>query len=251
MSFLLSSVFVFRKMPVIPVMIIGFYIKAYPSAGISAFSGRSHGDCISKYPPHETSSGRFSNEVESVCAASDADTGVRLGALKGTEANIISDEGLKQGFSYLILAKAGKDLKRRNPGMISDERLYAYLQEIIREEAIESDPVSKWLNKRRDSLNQHLRSRFKSDPYALLSAITTGERSVMSEELKDAFNASGLAHMLSISGTHFGLFSTFMFFIFRFVILSMPYKHLQRFTIYLTPSQASAIISCRSCFSIS
>lgn len=247
-SFLLSSGFLFfrKRYLLIPVMIIGFlyaFLRHTPPPDISAFSGKEVViDCISKDPPHETSSGRFSNEVE-ISSASDADTGGHLGALKGAEVNIISDEGLKQGFSYRILAKTGKDLKRRNPGMISDERLYANLQEIIGEEEIGSDPFSKWLNERRDRLNQHLRSRFKSDPYALLSAITTGERSVMSEELKDAFNASGLAHMLSISGTHFGLFSTFMFFIFRFVILSMPYKYLQRFTIYLTPSQAAAIIS--------
>lgn len=247
-SLLLSSVFLFfrKRYLLLPVMIIGFlyaFLRHTPPPDISAFSGREVViDCISKGPPHETSSGRFGNEAE-IMSAADADTGRSLGALKGAEVNIISDEGLKQGFSYRILAKAGKDLKRRNPGMISDERLYAYLQEIIREEAIASDPVSKWLNERRDSLNRYLKSRFKSDPYALLSAIITGERSVMSEGLRDAFNASGLAHMLSISGTHFGLFSTFMFFIFRFVILSMPYKYLQRFTIYLTPSQAAAIIS--------
>ena len=56
-------------------------------------------------------------------------------------------------------------------------------------------------------LNRHISDNFNDDSGALISAITTGQRGNMSEGLKDAFNSTGLAHILSISGTHFGIFS--------------------------------------------
>ncbi len=77
----------------------------------------------------------------------------------------------------------------------------------------------------------------------MVSAITTGERRYINEELRDAFNSSGLAHILSISGTHFGLFSIFLFGGFRFLIKYLPYRVLQRITIYVTPSQGAAIFT--------
>jgi competence protein ComEC len=60
--------------------------------------------------------------------------------------------------------------------------------------------------------------------------------------LRNSFNATGLAHILSISGTHFGLFSMFLFGIFSFLIKALPYRILQRITIFLTPSQGAALL---------
>src|SRR4030042_1482968 len=64
----------------------------------------------------------------------------------------------------------------------------------------------------------------------------------MDEGLRDSFNVTGLAHILSISGTHFGLFSMLLFGMFSFLIKAFPYRSLQRITIFLTPSQAAAIL---------
>jgi competence protein ComEC len=61
-------------------------------------------------------------------------------------------------------------------------------------------------------------------------------------ELRNAFNITGLTHILSISGSHFGLFSVLLFGIFRFIIRAFPYRTLQRITIYLTPSQVAAML---------
>jgi competence protein ComEC len=91
-------------------------------------------------------------------------------------------------------------------------------------------------------INEHIESNFKQEPGALVESITTGQKSNINEELRHAFNAAGLTHILSISGTHFGLFSIFLFGIFRFIIGSLPYRTFQRITIYLTPSQAAAIL---------
>lgn len=67
--------------------------------------------------------------------------------------------------------------------------------------------------------------------------------SYLGDDLKEAFNVTGLAHILSISGTHFGLFSVMMFAIFVFLVKRLPYGILQRLSIYLTPSQAAAVLT--------
>ena len=51
------------------------------------------------------------------------------------------------------------------------------------------------------------------------------------DKLKDAFNITGLAHILSISGTHFGLLSVLLFGMVRLIIKALPYRILQRLTI--------------------
>ncbi|MEW6067730.1 MAG: DNA internalization-related competence protein ComEC/Rec2 [Nitrospirota bacterium] len=46
-----------------------------------------------------------------------------------------------------------------------------------------------------------------------------------------------------MSGTHFGLFSVLLFWIFRLLIKFLPYRILQRLTIFLTPAQVAALLS--------
>ena len=64
----------------------------------------------------------------------------------------------------------------------------------------------------------------------------------LGEDLKRAFNKTGPAHILSISGTHFGLFSVVIFGICSFLVKRLPYRLLQRLTLHVSPSQAAAII---------
>lgn len=198
--------------------------------------------CVANSLEQETSSGRYVNKV-CVESAVDARTGARLDVLNGREMNIISDEGLKQGWRYELTAKSGRDAERRNPGMMGGDTTFAYLEEIGNVETVKGNPLSAWLLVRRESLHRHLKSIFESDSAALLSSITIGETSGMSGELKTAFSTTGLAHLLSISGTHFGLFSMLVFGMFRLLMRSMPYRFLQRVTIFVTPPQAAAIIS--------
>ncbi|HXX56636.1 MAG TPA: DNA internalization-related competence protein ComEC/Rec2 [Thermodesulfovibrionales bacterium] len=179
----------------------------------------------------------------SILSAADADTGIEIKALEGKEMNIISDEGLSRGARYTLSAKLGKDASRLNPGAFGGERLYAYLAGIEKAEMPDRSTLYERLEEKRDRLNLYLREAFDPDSGALVASLTTGERSWMSEDVRNAFNTTGLAHLLSISGTHFGLFSMLLFGMFRLLINLMPYRLLQRFTLYLTPSQASALLS--------
>lgn len=241
-----------RKYILVPLIIVGFLYAFFrfvpPMDALDRYAlsdAPVRINCIIENSPQASKSGRFINEATALTAY-DTDTGSELNLLSNREISVISEEGLQKGFRYELLAKIAKDFERRNPGMIRRDRLYVYLTDIVAAQENSSRgyfSLTTWFQEKRDALNQHLSRTFKGDTGALIAAMTTGDRTIMSDSVKDAFASTGLAHLLSISGTHFGLFSALLFWLFRFVILSLPYKYLQRFTIYLTPPQAAAIIS--------
>lgn len=53
------------------------------------------------------------------------------------------------------------------------------------------------------------------DAGAVAAALITGERSGISREMEDAYQASGLAHILSVSGLHIAIVSALLFFLVR------------------------------------
>ncbi len=94
----------------------------------------------------------------------------------------------------------------------------------------------------RSKINKNIRDNFSEDSAAFLMSIITGERSLSAKETRDAFNATGLAHILSISGAHFGLLLFILFRMFRFLIKRLPHDLFVRLSLYLTPSQIAAIL---------
>jgi len=102
--------------------------------------------------------------------------------------------------------------------------------------------IGSMIQELRYRLDRFIKENFQKDSGAIIAAMTIGQMAYVSEDLRNAFNTTGLAHILSISGTHFGLFSVFLFGIFRWFIKAFPYRILQRITIFLTPSQAAALL---------
>lgn len=235
-----------KEFLLIPFLVAGVAYAAYrycPAPDVSVLSNRELiADCIAEEPPGELPSGRWGNAV-TVMSACDAATGECVASLEGRGMILVSDEGLLPGWRYSVSVRTGRNDERLNPGMPEGERIYAYLEEVRRGERLRGSRMWVWLRERRQALNEYLRNNFGGDSAALLAAVTTGERSAMSEGMREAFSRTGLAHLLSISGTHFGLFSALIFGIFRFFIRSLPYRVLQRFTLYLSPSQAAAVVS--------
>jgi len=172
----------------------------------------------------------------------DEKSGEELDELHDTEIGLPADFAIDYDDRYELLLETGKDRTRLNPGHQVKGRLYG---EIISAEDTGEAPGSLFtaFDRQRGSLNRYISGRFNGDSAALISAMTTGDTSALTDEIRDAFNATGLAHILSISGTHFGLFSVMLFGLFAFLIKRLPYKYLQRLTIYLSPSQAAALLS--------
>ena len=173
--------------------------------------------------------------------------------LKGKEAIIRSDMELSEDRLYTLFVKIKGDRNRMNPGYFRGNSIELQLLDTghIEDKATYlpgsfsrpegSSEITGWIKKKRSELSHYLTNNFRNGGF--LSSIITGVMSGLTEEVRDSFNRSGLAHILSISGTHFGLLSTFVFFVMRSSISILPWYLLRRLTLYLTPSQLAAIFS--------
>ncbi len=174
-------------------------------------------------------------------SAADADTGKEAEEMAGREVDVFQDIASAPDKQYELLLRMGGNTAELNPGGWKRDRLYGTVMSLS-EGATVPRSFMDGVNRRRDELNLFIAHRFGGDGGALVSAVTTGEKSYLSDRAREAFAVTGLAHLLSISGTHFGLFSVILFGIFLFFIRRLPYRVLQRLTIYLTPPQAAALL---------
>jgi competence protein ComEC len=174
--------------------------------------------------PPEKLDGGYAQEFE-------LEGGWRLDVLSGRE----FETGREQELRLRVVTPSEK----KNPGSFKGDQ-YAVLDSVRGEGDVrESVPV--FFNRLRERINRAISERFQPEPASLIMAVTTGHRGGMSYELKEAFRASGVAHLLSISGTHFGLMFLLLFGAFRTALKYLPMRILERLTIYLTPSQAAAL----------
>ncbi|NWF52683.1 MAG: DNA internalization-related competence protein ComEC/Rec2 [Nitrospirae bacterium] len=190
--------------------------------------------------PAETKSGMVRQSLK-IQSAFDVMTGKEITELRKQEVVILSDRESIPWTECKMRVKFLNDSTRLNPGKPVSKEIYARLLELNKTENKKNSLGTK-IRMLRYRLNKYIQGNFEKDSSAFISAITIGQRALMDEDLSNAFNKTGLAHILSISGTHFGLFSIFLFGIFRILINVLPYRVLQRITIYLTPSQAAALL---------
>jgi competence protein ComEC len=177
-----------------------------------------------------------------VDTAQDEESGEELDWLHDKEIRMPADFAVDYDDGYALLIETGKDRTRLNPGQLGKGRLYGEI--LSAEDKGESPtPLFAVFERHRRSLSRYISGRFSEDSGALIAAMTTGDTSYLNDELRDAFNSTGLVHILSISGTHFGMFSVMLFGLFGFLIKSLPYRYLQSLTIWISPSQAAALLS--------
>lgn len=158
----------------------------------------------------------------------------------GGRIEVHSEEPFEIGREYELNLRIISPYPRNNPGALPPGQ-FAVLG-YVRKTGGLSRSVAFSLNRLRDRLNRAITGRFDPETASLVMAVTTGHRASMSYSLKDDFRRSGLAHLLSISGTHFGLLFLLLFGAFRFAVLRLPMGALEKLTVYLTPSQAAALL---------
>jgi competence protein ComEC len=174
--------------------------------------------------------------------AFDDQDGKEIKDLRGKEARLFTDHPADCDKDYEVVIRASRDRRRLDPGLMTGSRLSGtVVSETVRKKAPFS--ITAAFNGYRASLNSYVMRSFKAEPASVVSAVTTGEKSYLSEDLKKAFGITGLAHLLCIAGIHFGFFSVMTFGVFIFFIRRLPYNILVRLTVYLTPSQAAALLS--------
>ncbi|BCB97238.1 DNA internalization-related competence protein ComEC/Rec2 [Dissulfurispira thermophila] len=167
------------------------------------------------------------------------------------EIRLISNEPLQKGEPksqrffgaerdkvYDIKAQIPKDAYSLNPG-VAYSLLTGYAIEV---KEIGSNQTG-FFERLRMRLDGFMKGNLSPESASFLMSIITGERSLISKNTRDAFNATGLAHILSISGTHFGLLWLVLFNFFRFFVKILPHNVLVRLTLYITPSQIAAVLS--------
>jgi len=73
------------------------------------------------------------------------------------------------------------------------------------------------------SIADHLMSAMGTDMGAVASALMVGEQSRVPEEISDSMRASGIYHILSISGLHMSLATGLIFFVARLLLAAIPH----------------------------
>ena len=138
---------------------------------------------------------------------------------------------LKSGDELLISARISPPLNNRN----FDE--FDYARYLMRRGISGTGYVAagKWITLRSVQTNGviHLRLRCLADSYrekvialyrqlgftgdelAVLSALTIGDKTELSESVRESYSIAGASHILALSGLHIGLLYAFLFFILR------------------------------------
>ena len=91
----------------------------------------------------------------------------------------------------------------------------------------------------RKPVRDFLAERLAPKDYALYSALLLGERESISDELREPFNATGMGHVLAVSGLHIGIIAWLSFFICR-RLLTLSEKLVIRYDI----KKIAALITC-------
>jgi competence protein ComEC len=79
-----------------------------------------------------------------------------------------------------------------------------------------------FIEKQRQSIASRIEAGMKYPEAAVAIALTVGRMTAIEREEQELWRDSGLAHALSISGLHVGMFSGIVFFFFRLVMVLIP-----------------------------
>jgi len=98
-------------------------------------------------------------------------------------------------------------------------------------------PVESW----RERIDAAMAGSLPPPSAALLSALILGETGRITPDMRDTFTAAGVAHLLSISGSHLALLAGVIFLLIRGLCRLLPERWLLRLTIWLTPTQLATL----------
>ena len=96
--------------------------------------------------------------------------------------------------------------------------------------------VDQWRGRTREAALQTLPAPIAG----MYLALVTGETGYLSQDIRDAFMASGTTHILSISGSHLGLIGLVVFWCVRRAVLALPPQWLLRVSLHTTATRIAA-----------
>lgn len=102
-------------------------------------------------------------------------------------------------------------------------------------------PPARWVNRWRLHMRQAIKRALPPESAGLLAALAIGDGRGIPEEVRERFQAAGVAHLLAISGTHLGLVAGLAFLLARWGLACLPYALLRRLTNRITLRQAAGV----------
>jgi competence protein ComEC len=84
-----------------------------------------------------------------------------------------------------------------------------------------------WLLRLRALMTARINAALPGSTGGVASAVITGKRGAMADDVKEAFRQSGLSHLLAIAGLHLGLVGGFVFFAVRGGLALIPWVALR------------------------
>lgn len=160
------------------------------------------------------------------------------------EFNVLSDMEFDAGRHYTLRLRMVTPRERKNPGAWPAS-VYGRLKSVEAEAPAHEfhGGIRARMARLRQQIATAIDSRFSPEAAALIKAVTVGLKSDIPLAMRRDFQRTGLAHLLSISGTHFGFFAVTLFFSLRFAINRLPARALTSMTLYISPSQAAALLT--------
>lgn len=101
--------------------------------------------------------------------------------------------------------------------------------------------IRTWAGRSRQRLGRIIDNSLSPDNASFIKAIITGLKRGIGQDLRDSFSSTGLAHLLSISGTHFGLLAFIIFQSVKRACNFLPDKVFKIMTLYITPTQIAVV----------
>ncbi len=126
-------------------------------------------------------------------------------------------------------------------GAINDISAVGYVRGFL--VTAEDEGFMTWIHKKRQRLGWIMDNSLSEESALLHKAIIPGLKSGVGQEMRDGFSSTGLAHLLSISGTHFGLLGFIIFSFIRGGVRYMPFNMLVRMSVTITPTQIAVLIT--------
>lgn len=131
---------------------------------------------------------------------------------------------------------------RKTPGTYPfDPKLTGFVKHFY--ELKETHRAQWFFERQRYRLSRYFDKTFTGDVPGLIQSFTIGQTSRVTEHVNETFRTTGLYHLVSISGSHFGMLFLFVMWGVRGIVHRLPHSILNRMAIYLTPSETAAVVA--------
>jgi competence protein ComEC len=133
---------------------------------------------------------------------------------------------LSQNDFILAITKLHPIANKNNPGEFNAINFWktkgithiGYLKEIdiIEIKRCQDNWIDKQLAKLRNKLSQVLKNELNGSNLAIAQALILGDKSLLDQETRNSFGATGAMHVLAVSGLHIGIITQLLLYLFQF-----------------------------------